>query len=230
MGQIKQRIIESEAFGWLHKQWFLLNSRIQRWNESPADVEMRRQARERVDEVNRQVKEAVDKLVAAHPELNPERFGIPVEMYDTVAFFAAVDGVTLLLRRYDRHSPNGRMDNNFVLHEDGRMCALDGEELIPPTTILNEISHFISEYYRPRPDEMTHSFGKALRKERDRIAGVGVKHAQTFLRWMLAALRVRPELIHGFRIEPITDDPTSVTLRTIKSDMNDDPLDGWKAN
>jgi hypothetical protein len=225
---LKKRLAESEIIGFLSSIPLLIGGLVGRLFEDTADAEMQEKMRQASDRDKREVREAVTAFIEVHPALAPERFGIPVDRYQTDAFFAAVHGLDLLLRRYHRsrrRTPHERAE--FILEMDGTVKSLDKAVLIPATSTQREVSRYIGLCYIPRREEMTWSLYKAQRQEAERISGIGLEHAHSFLRWIQAALRHQPELLHGFRAL-LGKSKQKTLLISVKPDSNEDRLAAWR--
>jgi hypothetical protein len=223
---LKEKIAESEALGFCQTQFFLLKLWFRRLLENKEETEFRDGLMAAAEEDNREVRETVRDFIAAHPELSPEKFGLHA-CYTPIAYFCAVDSVSMLLCRHARLELGDCMAS-YVLKEDGAACAADGTELIPVSTMEWEVRIGIARTCVTPPEEVTWNFRKAYRKEREWHATTGMSDSKKFLQWMLAALRVKPDLMHGYRATVSTENWRSVTLTPVAISIDANKLAPWK--
>jgi len=222
------KLRRSEFVGFVHGKLFLFWSWFSGLFQIKDDIEIQKKMLAARNEDHNRVAQAVRDFIVMRPNLTPERYGIPSERYDYTAYFLAVDRVRMLLETYSRHELKTQA-SVFILRANGAICAASGAELIPATSTQREVSRFISEAYLPAPEEMTRNLDKAWQRKRERIEGVGLAHAEAFLRWMQAALRVKPYLMKNFRVAAMAPGGNNITLVELPpaTTASDDPLVYW---
>jgi hypothetical protein len=163
-------------------------------------------------------------FVARHPSLAPEKHGIPMDRYDPLIFFLAVDGLNGLMRRY--HRRDDRDSHTFALREDGAVF-IDGREAIPLSSVRGEIRLLIRDSRIVPEEEKTPDLAEALRRE---AAWRDDETCDKLAKWVVAAICVKPDLMRNFRLFDMSlGSPQYFALEPIRAGTGErDHLDLWK--
>lgn len=188
----------------------------------PPDATMQALHAER-DRREAEVEAAVTGFIARHPELDPTSHGIPMERFEPIIFFTAVDAVGMLIRRIVRrgvHEPAF-----YGLRDDGEVF-IGSATAVPAAGVRREIREFIVNHRIVPDDEKVEDLGEALRLE---AAWNDEETCAKLAAWIVRAVRLKPDLMRDFRmIGTSTGDPRVILLEPVRSkDVNGDPLASW---
>ena len=155
------------------------------------------------------VTEIVQAFIAAHPELEPAKFGFPPD-FPPHQFFLAASVILSHMRQCARLlSDRGAV---LTLREDGTVL-LDGQTLIDAEMIKSEVAWHTDCWVN--------------------AGSAGTMHdpviVPALIRWLVAAVIAKPDLLRGYVMTGCSgSEPRSVALTPIPTSANDDSLDYWR--
>lgn len=142
----------------------------------------------------RRVDEAVRAFIGRHPHLAPAAHGIDMAKYEYAAFFCALNGVNMLIRRIARRGEEE--PSSYGLREDGAVLV-GGVVKVPAASVLREIRESIVGERKVPDDEKTPDLGEALRRE---AAWSDDETCAKLAKWIVEAMRVKPDIMRNYRV------------------------------
>lgn len=142
----------------------------------------------------RRVDEAVRAFIDRHPHLAPAAYGIDMTRFEHAAFFSALHGVNMLIRRIARRGEEE--PSTYGLREDG--AVLVGENVrVPASSVRAEIGRSIVQHRIVPEEEKTPDLGEALRRE---AAWRDDETCAKLAKWIVEAMRVKPDIMRNYRV------------------------------
>ncbi len=191
--------------------------------EAPPDAAAEALASAR-DAENASFETVVRAFIAKHPLLDPAAHDIPMDRYRYPVFFMVVHTVNMLMRRILRSDE--AMAKVYGLRDDGEVF-LDGISKVPAASVQREIAQWLGIERIVPEAEKTPDLQEAFRREKAwRDDETCVKLA----RWIVAAIRCKPDLMRNFRMVGVSPkDPRMILLEPIRTKSGErDPLELWK--
>jgi hypothetical protein len=178
---------------------------------------------EQRDRREAELEAAVLGFIARHWELDPVLHNIPMERFEPLIFFTALDAVNMLIGRVV--SRQGPQPAYYGLRDDGQIFVEDAPT-IPAAGVQREILEFIRDCRIVPEEEKVEDLDEALRLER---AWRDDETCTKLARWIVLAVRLKPDLMRNFRmIGTAAHDPRVILLLPIKTGTGDrDPVSLW---